>query len=254
MLIMIRFFLFLLLITLSPLGNAQSTPEHTEGDYNVQGSLRYFIKKNKWTGMFEYDHKAYHEDIRTNGVKVGGRYRFLPTTKLGIFLKRIYGERHDDDWVLRNSTWQWQDSLDRGETILSIEYSYRRYLDWVIEHNWTGGIRVTYEYNFFNQKRTLILKPEVNYYIFEEGKPLYNFFLQTAPEISESMSISRISSSLGCLYYVDHQFQIGGYLSAGWSNWNTSSEYIQQFPGTEYHKQLTSMSMGLMLTINTHLF
>ncbi len=103
-------------------------------------------------------------------------YRLLKHLKVGAFYSLHLGDRHDDDWVQRaDSTWEWEDSGGRLESLAGVDLTPRVLLPFLPGRNWLFSQKIRYSYNFYNQEQTLLFRPELSYFLMKNRNPQWNF-------------------------------------------------------------------------------
>lgn len=192
-------------------------------------SFRVFKKwaKINWMADVFYSDRE-NEDLH-KAITLGGKYRVHKNLKVGASVSRQFGNRHDDDWLVDESVtpkvWFWDDTKDRGETLVMIDAIPRMLLTFLPGERWVGEFRIRYVHNFFNSQNTIKLRPRLTYFMFRNGKPFINFFVQYEnyfPLNYGEESIYEKWFYLGGIYHLNSWFKPGLYFAHKSLTWTTS--------------------------------
>ncbi len=107
-------------------------------------------------------------------ILLGSYYRIHKNIKIGGFYKLQTGARHDDDWVDLNPGWEWADSLKRFESLLIFDITPRFKIPVVLMNNSIASVKMRYQYNFFNNQQTVLVKPGLSYFNIKNRAPVWN--------------------------------------------------------------------------------
>lgn len=198
--------------------------------------IRFFKKLNPYTGMLEIASGNNYDQQTSQLIKVGGYKQFLDGQKLGIFTSLQTGLRHSDDWVKpNNSYWKWQNTSDRSEVIihLNFEQKFVPYFDQPL----VIGLKGEYQQNTFNQNQTFLIKPNLSYFFLDKGAPFLSIHLSTPQYFAlnfEKKSLYKSGLYLGLLYHVEPTLQFGLNLETYRETWTDSTDYSSKFPSGSY--------------------
>lgn len=107
-------------------------------------------------------------------ILLGSYYRIHKNIKIGGFYKFQTGARHDDDWVFLNPGWEWADSSKRFESLFIFDITPRFNIPVVLMNNTITSVKMRYQYNFFNNQQTLLLKPGLGFFKIKNRNPVWN--------------------------------------------------------------------------------
>lgn len=227
--------------------HAPSEPHHgTDTELN----LRVFKKwaQVNWLLDIKYANRD-HEDNH-KAFTLGGKYRLLTNLKVGAYVSRQFGNRHDNDWVLSSGEWFWQKTDSRGETIAIVDIVPRALLDFLPGERWVGEFRVRYLNNFFNDQNTIKLRPRLTYFWFRNGKPFMNLFAQYEvylPMDYGEKTIYEKWAYLGGIYHLNKWFKPGFYIAHKSMSWTSSDKALEKRPAQPYDVTHEAYVYGLNL-------
>jgi len=237
---MIKISLLLLIFVstlLSPLHGHDHTPM-SDNSLGIYGNIRFFQKYQNFNFLLDYSKSKEEDNFEPQKFRLGGRYRFHKSFKLGVFVSRLSNQRYDDDWVLSNGDWVWANTEDRQETHLQIEGIYRSFLTkkLVLE------FRNLFNFNRFNDQQTYQLRSGLTYFHFDEGVAKYSLFTQYEASFPLNYSEKTIWQHwlyFGSLFHLSKNFSIGPFTGYRLYYWTTSAavrsvgeeEYVSKFDG-----------------------
>lgn len=169
---------------------------------------------------------------RPQFYSLGGYYRLLEALKIGLFYRRAYGLRHDNDWVNSGTGWAWAHSINRGENILLADATPKMELAFLPGESWVGELKIRYFYNFFNSNQTLTARPGLTYFWLREGEPFLNFFLQYELSVPVNFGQTALNEEwlyIGTLYQVAKFLQMGVFATFHTETWSTSASFAKLF-------------------------
>lgn len=236
--------LLLFVIISFPVFGSQNIPVGVS-DKESFANLRIFQKIKKVNFLFEYTMANGLDDLDTSGFRLGGKVRLSQSFKLGAYYKRVNSLRHPDDWVNVNNQWKWNDTSNRNEDISLLELVYRTKLS----NQLIFELKNFYEYNFFNDQQTYKIRPGLNYFIFKNGKPLFNVFTMFENYFALNFSDKLIYEQwayIGTLYHPSQKFSVGPL--AGWRKrtW-TNSQQAKDRGVPAYETSFKSWFLGINL-------
>lgn len=156
---------------------------------------------------------------------LGAYYQPLDNLKVGAFVSRSFGLRHDDDWVKNGGTWEWQATNDRGEDCFILDVSPRVQF----AENIVGELKSRYLYNTFNSYKTLMVRPGVTYFWLKDEKPFLSFFAQVEFDFGLNYGPRAIAEDwgyVGALYRIAKSLDLGATYSMRWQTWGSSADYL----------------------------
>jgi len=190
--------------------------------------LRAFAKAEKTSWMLEGVQRSDTDARDTKTLSFGAYYRLLDAMKVGVFYRRAYGLRHDNDWINPGGAWSWQVTKSRGENILFADATPKIQFKFLPGTNWVGEVKTRYFYNFFNKERSVSIRPGLTYFWLRGDEPFMNFFVQYETDIPLNFSQTSQNEKwlyFGALYQVADFFQIGGVIARHTETWTTSSTF-----------------------------
>ncbi|OUR99766.1 hypothetical protein A9Q84_01700 [Halobacteriovorax marinus] len=239
-----KLFLTFLLSTSILAGNV---PAEGEAEVNSKIILRHFHQFTpKITSLIEYNWSQEELERKEKSLKLGFKYRVHNNVKLGIFYKRAYGLRHDDDWVWQNMKWLWNDTNSRGENILIGEAGYKKLFG-----NYIFETRLTYEHNFFNDHDAIKVRPGVTYLVLDEGAAFINLFLNYEAYLPLNFSEKSIYEQwiyAGLLYHYSDVIKPGVFYNFRKGYWTSSKDFKDKNLG-KYEQTHSSHYLGVSLNI-----
>lgn len=89
--------------------------------------------------------------------KISYRYKLDKKFTLGLSYQRMFGQRHNEDWVNPNGTgWVWFNSESRGENYYFPFIQYKTRVSFIDKTAFKT--RLAYRYNQFNKQQDIFLK------------------------------------------------------------------------------------------------
>lgn len=176
-----KFIAVVLLFFFSERTTASNTPApEVKDSLNLAGrlSLFYSPEDSPASLAFSYAQNDFAEERKFRQARLGGRWRLHTNFKLGLFLARTWGLRHDQDWITLNGRWHWRDTNDRDEDIAILEATSRSHASFLPGKDWVAEMRVNFENNMNNGQRTVKFRPGLTYFKFRKGELFYQTFLR----------------------------------------------------------------------------
>jgi hypothetical protein len=244
---------FFISIVLLPVLNTSAGNIPTSFDSrNKEINLRGFYRHGNFNTMGEISLRQ--NELRSDETQylIGTRYRLYNNLKIGAFYQMTQGLRHEEDWISSEGRWQWIDSQDRREDHLILELSPRTILDFLPGERWVGELRIRGETNFFNEHNTIKLRPGLNYFWLDHGKPFINIYLQHElyfPLNYSKETIYQQWTYLGILYHLSRHFKLSPYINMGVIKW-TNTDNFQGRTGSTYLSEESFTNLGLTLMFN----
>ncbi|GEM_PF-3149535 len=154
---MTKSFFIVLALTLSTNIFAVVKPVNEEAT-NTSLSLNAFIKHSKrWTTSIQARLQDNEVQSKEKSLQLGLRYKLASNWKIGFFLKREYGLRHNEDWKwLGPANYKWIDTEDRGETSLIPFVQYKARLPF--KTDMAFKFRLNYQHNTFNEQEDIHIR------------------------------------------------------------------------------------------------
>lgn len=228
-----------------------NVPDNIDKSSATEARLRYLHAVKNYTLLTEIQIADQNDHREYKSVLFGSYYRFRDHLRAGLFYQRQYGFRHDADWFKDPTTlvWQWRNTNDRGEDLAILDISPKMVLP---DHeNTTLEFKTRYEYNFFNNNRSIRFRPTFTYFWIPEEEPVASFFIQAEQLFSlnyGSHGKSEQWAYLGGLYHFNSQFQLGGFLAHQWQAWSSTPEYTA-ITGKTYRVHADSDVLGITLIL-----
>lgn len=237
----------ILLLSITSSIFAGNVPTESDSGLNSKIVLRYFHKFSpKINSLIEYDWTKEELERKEKSIKLGFKYRIHHNIKLGLFYKRAYGLRHDDDWVWSNASWKWNETNSRGENFLIAEGGYKK-----LVNNFILETRFTYEHNFFNDQDAIKLRPGFTYLLLDGGAAYLNLFLNYEAYIPLNFSEKSIYQHgiyTGLLYHYSDIIKPGVFYNFKKSYWTSSKDFKARSSGS-YEVANPSHHLGVSLNI-----
>jgi hypothetical protein len=211
----------LLLLAASP-SAFPAPPKAYSLDNGYELGARVFWRFDNVTAVGELG-ELYHFDAGSApAATVGVIYRPLDWLRLGGYVSRVFGIRHDEDWTGDS----WIDPSGRGENILTLEAAPRTILPW--SGLWMAELRVRAQLDTFNHDQTLVLRPGLTYAWLRGDDPFVNFFAQVEGDIPLNYGVGPFNQLwfyLGALFFVNPTVQLTGYTAVTWQQWGGTPEF-----------------------------
>lgn len=240
---MIKIVFFFFIFSLS--AHADHGPVHNESGFESEEVLRLFYTQNDFRYMLEIENSQKLEDQDEANFTLGFKYRLFQNLKVGLFYTKAYGQRYEEDWIKpAAANWQWRDTEKRGEDHFTLELSPR----YQFSSKLVGELRVSYVYNDFNSDQTLKARPGLTYFLFNKGKPWFNFYLHH--EVYQSLNFSKNDiyeswSYLGVQYFADESFLLGPYIATRKTRW-ASTKTQEAILGNSYNGEVNGFMLGFV--------
>lgn len=234
-------------ILLSPSIMASVAPENTSGS-GPTASLSFFKSIGSSSSLMfntTFQNQTEIPDQRT--FKLSYRYKINKHFKAGFTFQRMFGQRHNEDWLEPTTTqrWRWRDTTSRGENYY---YPFIQYNDrFPTLKNTAYKIRFAYRYNQFNKQQDIFLKSGIVSLLSNK----FSLLNQINVIIPTSYMRSPVRDywtyhSLG--YHLSPNVTFGVDLSYWKQFWNESlsfrSEYSKEFEVTN-----TTINYGLFVNL-----
>lgn len=233
-------------ILLSP-AMANVVPESTKGN-GPTASLSIFKSIGTDSSlMFNTTYQSQTEIPDQRIFKISYRFKINKHFKAGFTIHRMFGQRHNEDWLEPTTTqrWRWRDTTSRGENYYYPFIQYKGRLSGL--KNAAYKIRLAYRYNQFNKQQDIFLKTEIVNLLNNK----FSLLNQLNVIIPTSYMRSPIRDywtyhSLG--YHLNPNVSFGIDLSYWKQFWNESinfrSEYSKEFEVTN-----TTINYGLFVNL-----
>ncbi len=217
---------YLLLLFLVPTA-AFAVPQvpSVPGGFEPGLTVRAFKDIQPFTLMAEVGALRETDDRNYDDVTLGSYIQLTDHWSTGLFYRRAYGLRHDDDWITTNGVWSWQDTNSRGEDFLIADVSDK----YEVFDNTVFEIKLRYLNNLFNQNQILLVRPGLTYFWLKDEQPFMNFFAQVEFDFPLNYDDEELDERwiyLGALYRVSEKIDVGGFYALHWQAWHSSSDYL----------------------------
>jgi hypothetical protein len=224
-------------------------PASEKSDMNPYGVFRLFKK-------IDDKHKAvssvfYRKDDDRNvfGADLSLRRKVNKYVQYGIEADLRSGIRHDDDWIVENGSWKWEDESDL-ELGTSLFLKFKRGLYFLPGTNWVGEINLKTHNNW--SETLLTLKPELKltYIHFKDGKPLYNIYTKYQSYVPLNYSSEDIYQRwlyIGTMLHWKKKLKPFIFVALNKATWTKSEEIEKQKPNQDYKadSELSYLGIGL---------
>lgn len=181
----------------------------------------------------------YKGELPYKDVLVGSYVRAEEHLKLGAFYRLQYGARHNDDWsqATPSSPWGWRNTTDRPESVLVLDATPRARLPFLPGGNWTGSLKLRYEYNLFDREETLKVEPELAWFWLDGLTPRATVFLRYETDLALNFGDARVWARwwyLAALWHAKPWLSLGPQVALRDETWTTSSPWRASNPGSSY--------------------
>lgn len=212
-------------------------PSENQG---AQGLLRFISKMNKTSSFLaEYSAGKIYTGLMQTQLKLGYYKRFKGIGKFGFFILNKTGQRHGEDWVLHDGHWEWENTENRNEQEVQLNYttSFRKNL--LVPLVFTFKPEITY--NFYNSHSMFVFTPSINYFILKRGRPRYSFHTRVPVYIPlnfEGETIYKSGVYQSILFHKSRRLILGATLKYFKETWNhkDSKDFTDGFPDESYVK------------------
>jgi hypothetical protein len=235
--------------------HAEHVPSVPQGVVELSTHGRLFVKIDALEPFLELEGRFEGEDFafRYRALTAGGYYRVHENLKLGAFYRLQSGVRHDDDWILEDSKWQWRDTTDRYEHVLLGDVSPRVLLPFLPGEDWRFMLKSRYRYNFFNDHQTLLVRPSLTYFWMKARRPVLTLSARYAWYFSLNYGDTPVyehAPYLNVLYHLSPKVILDGSLRYRTVTWSTSEELAPDQSGyTEKYRAL-AFGLGVIVRLN----
>ncbi len=242
----------LLLVVMSRYAMAEHIPGSEKAN-GLEGAVRIFTGTEKITFMGEAVGGYLDEGDRHIGIFGAGPYvRAHENLLIGAFYRLQRGIRHDDDWIWRNAGWEWKDVTSRNEHLGIGDITPRFLAGFLPGKNWVFELKTRYLYNFTNDEQTITVRPGLMFYLFRDGIPFINFYLQYELYFPLNYGVTTIYEQwayAGAIYHVSASVQLGVYGAYKRVTWGPSEDVDRLFPDEEYKVSSAYFIAGMMAII-----
>jgi hypothetical protein len=217
--------LIILPLIFTTLSYASHEPSPLSEGPNPRGIFNFFYSQKKINYLAEFEFREEEDNRNYKAFRIGGKYRFHRNFKAGLYAKRAYGLRHDDDWVKPNNDWIWNDSESRGENLIILELTSRALLNFIPGGTWLGEFRIQNETNFFNDQNSFKLRSGITYIWTRNAKTFISLYTQYEVYLPTNFSNESIYEKwlyLGGLYHFNKNWKFGLFYSKKSVTWTTS--------------------------------
>jgi len=227
-----------LLTTLVCVGaaSAQRTPTSNKNFNEYLLDTKLFLRYKNFTPLttiIQY-RMGMERQTRTDNIdqlRLGFLYRpyYMKGLKFLANYQANWGLRHNEDWVTKNSSWQWQDSAARFEGEFSGGVQYRISLGL---KGLLADLRVLFSNNNYNKNNNLIIRPSLNYYLIENNQVYASFFLRYEGWLALNFAHNQLWENwvyAGFIYNFNRKFQLGFTLAYKTQEWNETTSFNTKF-------------------------
>jgi len=240
----------LFLITLSVF--ADHIPETSGLGIKYQSRFSVIGNLNKWNPYLEalgnidsnLQPSYYH-------LLTGSYYRVHRNVKIGVFHLLQGGERHDDDWVALNPGWEWNNTINRIENNIIFDLTPRFIVPYVFNENAVGSLKMRYQYNFFNNHQTLLLKPGLSYFHMVARKPVWNTSLAYSFYIPLNFSESYLYEHgpyINFIYHINKLIKFEARTNLYFKTWTTGKDSLALGDSYSVNENGLSIGLGIIFT------
>ena len=242
---MIKFIFLCSLITLSLKSSLASHIPTIESNHkHYQTDLRFWKKHKQLKPLLEFQYRNQKDQSDYKSLRLGTKYRLSKHFKTGLYYRRSYGLRHDDDWVVSNKKWFWTNTKERSEDILITEIEFLGLFPTKSQISYNFNLR--YQYNTHNDHQTLKVRPGITYFANSKLAIFLRYDLYLPLNFSEENIYERWAY-LGLFYKLNNFMKVGPYISKGSQAWTTSKKFEDTHEIEKYTSTHKITRVGLAL-------
>ncbi len=234
-----------LLLISSYASAAPTPPADIKGGLQSGAIVRVFKNLDPWSILFEATGEKQSEDREAKDFTIGSYYQLSDHVRAGVFYRRAYGLRHDEDWHSVAGVWSWRDSNSRGEDLLIFDLSGKALLHGT---PLTAELKLRYLFNEFNDNRTLLVRPGISYHWIEGAQLRANVFLNFEVDFPLNYGTETATERwiyFGGLYHFTKSFDLGPFAAVAWKTWGRPQGYLDK-GGGPYSTTTQSTTLGLV--------
>ncbi|MCK5673670.1 MAG: hypothetical protein KAH95_09845 [Spirochaetales bacterium] len=181
----------------------------------------------------------------------GSYYRVHRNVKIGVFYLLQGGARHDDDWVALNPGWEWNETINRIENNLILDLTPRFIVPYVFNNNAISSLKIRYQYNFFNNHQTLLLKPGLSYFYMIDRKPVWNTSIAYSFYIPLNFSETYLYEHgpyFNFIYHVNKLIKLEARTNLHFKTWTTGEDSLALGDSYSVNENGLSIGLGIIFT------
>ncbi len=231
---------------------ADHIPEFSTPEIQYQGRFTAIWDIGNWDPYLEVLGKTdssfqpvyYH-------LLTGSYYRLHKNLKIGAFYLLQGGVRHDDDWVALNPGWEWNNSINRLENSLVFDITPRFLIPYILNRQAVGAIKFRYQFNFFNNHQTLLVKPGLSYFYMSNRKPLWNTSLAYSFYIPLNFSDTPLYEHgpyINFIYHLNKLIKLEARTSYHIKTWTTGADSLALGDGYSVVEHGLNIGLGVIIT------
>ena len=220
---------------------ASSIPSNESNLFNTGTDFKVFVKGKKLSLLSEFSYLSRDKQDNYKHYLIGPRYKISPQFQVGLFYKRAYGLRHNEDWCIETGRWEWKNTSKRGENIYFLEGTYRTLIP--IELPSVFYFRTRLFHNSFNSNKSLELKPSIGWFFNKKWAAFTGVDLVYAMNFGDT-PISETWTYFSLLHSANKRMKFGPFLTYGKMFW-TQSDFFKNRTGREFENSFTILKMGL---------
>lgn len=246
----IKHLLLILTISLPAISQANHIPLDKSSGTDQAFTTRLFYLHKNWTALTEFTAVNDFEAQQYRSILLGGYYRFGANFRGGLFYKKQYGFRHDEDWVQDPVvSWKWLNTNNRAENLVIADLSPKIMIPFLPGDAWSLDFKTRFEHNFFNGNQNLRLMPTLTYYWIRDDKAFLNFYFQLDQALALNHGRDLIPERwtyLGLLYNLNASWQFGISAARKTLSWSSTTDF-KNLTGETYSTSNTGYSAGLLI-------
>lgn len=172
----------------------------------------------------------------------GTYYRVHKNLKAGIFYSLKTGQRHDEDWISNNGSWEWVDTATRLEHQVSGDLTPRFLLPFLPGKSWVFSLKNRYSYNFYDGHQSYFLMPAITWFYMKDREPVLNIQAGYAIYLPLNFSDSPLYKQGP---WVDTIFHLNNDLSLEWRGEYLTTHWTVKTSGSSDIVDTTALSTSL---------
>lgn len=247
---MIKIFLVFFVLGFSHFSWGDDHIPHSETHNVIRGDVRYFKALGDFRLMSEIQVSNAFEGEPQHHWDLGGYYRWLSFSKVGLIHRYQKNVRHEDDWIVKNGQWIWNEDANDYESVIIPHLDFRT----LLSDSLRGDLVFRYMYNARNTQESLLIRPGLNYFWFRGGRMFANVYLQFEQVIPLNFGNGSVSERwvyLGFLYHLNSNNKLGISAETGQWVWTDSEDFKARYPNEDYDAEEKANTLGLIY-IFTH--
>lgn len=246
---LVRIGTVLLMVVAGVGATSEHVPSAPNSAVDVATHLRAFWRVDRWNPMVGLEVRS--EDGFTDlyrSFTAGSYYRIHRNLKVGAFYRLQQATRHDDDWIARDGSFEWNDTNDRMEHVFIADASPRFLFPWLPGENWVFMLKSRYAYNIYNTHQWVQLRPGLTYFHIVDRQPRLNASVQWEFYLPVNFGEALLYAHwpyLNLLYHLTPTVKLDASVARRTQTWSTSQDVADDPAHSDYTKTVQNWVVGL---------